>query len=521
MINIGPWWLFDILAFSIIISCTMFGMRKGFFVTFYILVLQVIVIIILLFVPALLTNSLNPLLMQLWVKLRLVDVFSYFGDTIGKLVSGLLPNNGSESGLPVGAGGTGYEILKTLSGLILYLFMCVFVFTIVNLIGLILYRAFKKRINKMKVVRKVDTLLGTFNGLAIGMALSMSFSLFLSFPLFQTENQKIGLTNFSNMTEEQIKDTIFGGNSYKKYSLSRKIAAPLPSVPVFAFTYTNGCINKYVINPFSIMAMQLISKQSLPDLKNFFLVYEDVMAEGYATNNPLQFPISACIETMPQDTRALFRFTSEMMLMGSTMFVNGVNSQKATVTSVELINAFDQYYLESGKDDKKIHDGWLDMKEFEKFYEWAQVKTEQDGIEANPFITLANKLDASSGASGTSTNQRYLSKILRNAKQNYNFFKNINYVNATTRSNLDSIPFLSTIYTATYLIEGFEITPSGELKLGEFYDSESPKKDVEPSNNDIAKINHDKEFWRNVNDKGYSGTYWIEHYFNFAKGYWN
>ncbi|WP_339033725.1 hypothetical protein [Spiroplasma endosymbiont of Cantharis rufa] len=520
MINIGPWWLFDILAFSIIISCTVFGMTKGFFITFYILVLQLIVIIILLFVPALLTNALNPLLMQLWVKVRLVDVFSYFGNTISKLISSLLPVGENGTVLPIAGSGTGYEILKTLSGLVLYLIMCVLIFVLVNLIGLILYRTFKRKISKIKVIRKVDTLLGAFNGLAIGMTLSMGISLVASFPLFQTENQKIGLTDFSNMSEEQIKDVILDGNSYKKYSLSRKIASPLPSMPLFSFTYTNGCISKYVISPLSVMGMQLISKQSMPELKNFFLVYEDVMAEGYSTTNPLQFPIAACIETMPQDTRALFRLTSEMMLMGSTIFVKGLQSPKATITSVELINAFDNYYLSSGKNANEIHNGWLNSNELEKFYQWAQEKTNNEGIEANPFIKLADNLNKIT-SSESSTKERYLSKILRNAKMTYNFFRNINYVNATTRNNLDSVPFLSTIYTANYLIEGFEITPSGEMKLGEFYDSKSPKNGVKSSNNDIEKIENYQNFWRNENNEGYSGSYWIEHYFDFAKGYWN
>ncbi|WP_342275170.1 hypothetical protein [Spiroplasma endosymbiont of Cantharis lateralis] len=520
MINIGPWWLFDILAFSIIISCTVFGMTKGFFITFYVLILQLIVVIILLFVPALLTNALNPLLMQLWVKLKLVDVFSYFGDTISKLISSLLPFGESGSTLPISGSGTGYEVLKTLSGLILYLIMCIWIFVIINLIGLILYKAFKRKISKIKIIRKVDTLLGAFNGLAIGMTLSLGVSLVISFPLFQTENQKLGLTDFSNMTEEQIKDVFLDGNAYKKYSLSRKIASPLPSIPLFTFTYTNACVSKYVISPLSVMGMQLITNQSMPKLKNFFLVYEDVVAEGYATSNPLKFPISACIETMPQDTRALFRLTSEMMLMGSTIFVNGLESPKATVTSVELINAFDNYYLSSGKEESKIHDGWLDSNELEKFYKWAQEKTNSEGIEANPLIKLADNLDKITSSESTAK-QRYLSKVLRDAKMTYNFFKNINYVNATTRNNLDSVPFLSTIYTATYLIEGFEITPSGEIKLGEFYDSKSPKDGVKASNNDIEKIEHDQEFWRNKDNKGYSGSYWIEHYFDFAKGYWN
>ncbi|WP_338984588.1 hypothetical protein [Spiroplasma endosymbiont of Diplazon laetatorius] len=520
MINIGPWWLFDIIAFAIIISCTVWGMTRGFLITFYLLILQVIAVLLLMFVPALLTNSFNPLFMKLWVKVGLVDVFSYFGESIGSLITSLLP--GSE-GLPIDGSGTGYEILKTISALGLYLFFSIFIFLLVNIIGLILYRSFKRKMKKIRVVRHVDTLIGAFNGLAIGMTLSMSVSFIASFPLFQTETQKIGLMDYSHMTEEQWKDKIKNGTAYKRYSISRKIASPLPSVPIFGFTYTNSCLTKYALDPLMVISSQLLANKEITELKDFFVVYEDLLAEGYSTSNPLASPISACIDVMPQDSKALFRLASEMMLMGSTIFVDGITSERSNITSVELINAFDEYYSQSGKDQEKIHEGWLNQSEMVKFYNWAD-ENSQNGEQKNPFKKLAKNIDDKWTQSGKKT-QRYMSKVLNDPLLTYNFFKNINYVNATTRSNLDTMPFLSTVYTSNYLIDGMEITPSGELKLGEFVGvTNSPKPDPEnkvstfaTAKNNVSDIKHDQKWWVD----NYKNTYWIQYYFDFAGRYFN
>ncbi|AGR42315.1 CvpA family protein [Spiroplasma diminutum] len=497
MINIGPWWLFDIFAFAIIIGSTIYGMTRGFFITFYILILQLIIVLILLFVPALLTNSLNPLFMRLWVLLGLVEAFSALGNMIGESIGSILPGTGE---IPISGSGAAYEFLKTISALGLYMFLCLFIFLFVNLIGFFLYKTFKRKMRRIKVIRKVDTLLGAFNGLAIGMILSMTVSFMASFPLFATDHQKIGLVDYSNMTEEQIKNKVLEGNAYKKYSLSRKIASPLPSLPIFGFTYSNACFTKYALDPLMVLGSQMIANKEVKDLKNFFLIYEDVMAEGYSTTNPFSLPISTCIELMPQDTRAVFRLSSELMLMGSTIFVNGLNQQQTSVTSVELINALDKYYKATRDDDiTDIHSAWLNEKEMVSFYKWA----DSNSIE-NPFVILADNIDAST----TTTNKRYLSTVLKDPKLTYNFFKSINYVNATTRNNLDTMPFLSTVYTANYLIKGLEISPSGEMKLGEF-DNEGA--------NSISKIEVQKEFWTET----YNGVYWIKYYFDFANGYWN
>ncbi|QHX36841.1 hypothetical protein [Spiroplasma sp. BIUS-1] len=512
MINIGPWWLFDIMAFAIIIGCTIWGMTRGFLITFYLLILQIIVVILLMFVPALLANSMNPLFMKLWVSIGMDDAFSYFGESIGNLITGLLPNGSS---LPMDGSGTGYEVLKTLSALGLYFLFSILIFILVNLIGLLLYKTFKRKMRKMKVIRKVDTLIGAFNGLALGMTLSMSVSFLASFPLFQTENQRIGLMDYSGLTEEQVKDKILGGTAYSKYSLSKKITAPLPSVPVFGFTYTNSCLTKYVIDPVMVMTSQMLANKGMADLKDFFVVYEDVLAEGYSTTNPFSSPISACIDVMPRDSKSLFRLFSEMMLMGSSIFINNNVQTKTNVTSVELINSLDEYFLNNLGTESELHkegNTWLNQKEMVNFYNWTKENKKE-----NPFVKVADNIDKQWLAAGKK-NQRYISKVLRDPKLTYNFLKSINYVNATSRTNLDTMPFLSAIYTSTYLIDGMEIVPSGELKLGEFEGiTLTPSTKVGTNKNDVSKIVVQPEWWK----EHYKNTYWIQYYFDFAKGYFN
>ncbi|AUB31856.1 hypothetical protein [Spiroplasma floricola] len=523
MINIGPWWLFDIMAFSIIIGCTVWGIKRGFLATFYLLLLQVIALIILMFVPALLTNALNPTFMKLWVKSGFVDVFSSLGVTLGNFISGLLPGS---TNLPIDGSGTGYEILKVISALGIYVFFSIFIFIFVNIIGLIFYRAFKRKMSKVKIIGSVDTLIGAFNGLALGMTLSMSVSFMASFPLFQTENQRIGLMDYSNMTEEQIKDKVLNGSAYKKYSLARKISSPMPAIPIFGFTYTNSCITKYVLDPLMVISSQLIADKSTDNLKDFFVVYEDLLAKGYSTTNPLETPVSTCIEVMPKDSRSLFRLTTEMMLMGTAIFVNDTTTTKTEVTSVQLINALDKYYLSTNHDKEKLHEGWLNESEMINFYKWVSESpnTQQD-TRVNPFIKLADNIDEKWKATGKTT-QRHMSTVLRDPKLTYNFFKSLNYVNATTRNNLDTMPYLSTIYTANYLIDGLEIVPSGELKLGEFYGIDAlpsrlanfaTRATFETKNN-VEDIEPEQQKWWKDN---YKNSYWIQYYFDFAKGYFN
>ncbi|WP_339020435.1 hypothetical protein [Spiroplasma endosymbiont of Atherix ibis] len=516
MINIGPWWLFDIIAFSIIIGCTVWGIKRGFLATFYLLILQVIALIILMFVPEILTNSLNPIFMKLWVKSGFVNVFSSVGVTIVNFISNIFPNS---TNLPIDSSGTGYEILKVISALGLYIFLTIFIFLFVNIIGLIFYRVFKRKISKVKIIGSVDKLIGAFNGLALGMALSMSVSFMASFPLFQTENQIIGLMDYSNMTKEQVKDKILYGNSYKKYSLARKISSPMPSVPILGFTYTNSCITKYLLDPLMVISSQLIADKSTANLKDFFIVYEDLLAKGYSSTNPFDTPLSTCIEVMPKDSKSIFRLATEMMLMGSTIFIKDKNASKSEVTSVQLINALDKYYLATNHDEKNIHEGWINEREMIGFYKWAsESPNTQEDTRINPFITLANIIDQKWKKIGKTT-QRYMSTLLRDPKLTYNFFKSLNYVNATTRNNLDTMPYLSAIYTASYLIDGLEIVPSGELKLGEFYGIDGIPFNYSnyDTKNNVNNIEYQSEWWK----ENYRNSYWIQYYFDFAKGYFN
>ncbi|AGR41437.1 CvpA family protein [Spiroplasma taiwanense] len=500
LINIGPWWLFDLIAISVIIGCTIFGIARGFFMSFYILIVEVIAVIILMFIPALLTNSLNPLVMKLLVKFGLTDLFSAFGDSLSGFITGLLP--GGTENLSIDGSGASYEVLKTFSALILYLCLSIFIFSLVNLIGFILYWPIKKKLKSIKVVGSVDTLLGAFNGLALGMILSMSVSFFASFPIFSTDTQKIGLTDTSNWSDQDYYDYIENGGSYKKYSIANNITTSIPSIPIFSFTYTNSCVSKYIIKPMLVMGTELSKNENLSTLSNFFIIYEDLLTEGYSSDNPLKSPITTCIETMPEDSRSIFRLLSEAMLYGSKVFAAQDSANENTsLHSIDLINALDSYYVSTKGSTEGIHDAWLNEEEMVNFYSWA----ESNQME-NPFLTLAQNINETWATTET-IKERYIVSVLKNPNLVYKFLKNINYVNSITRKNLDTLPFISSSYSSTYLFQNLEIVPSGELKFGQFSNNLSTGKTIA----DIS-IN-ENNFWENYNKRGY---YWIRYYFDFA-----
>ncbi|AKX33923.1 hypothetical protein SLITO_v1c02680 [Spiroplasma litorale] len=519
IINIGPWWLFDIICFFIIITSTVCGIRKGFLVLFYFLFLQILLIVILLFVPALITNAIAPSIMRALSGLNPSKWFSGVSSEIVNLINGLLPNNeASSEAIKTNGDNVSYEMAKTVVALVIYLLICIFFYITINLIGFFVYLGFRKKIRSIKIFGKVDALLGAVNGLFLGMTLSIGISFIASFPLIATENQKIGALNFKDMNSEDLKDYINNENAYSKYSISKRINSGIPSIPTYNFTYTNVCAMKYVVKPITIIGTEQLKDGTLSSLSDFFIYYEDELVEGYSTDNLLKVPVNFCIESMPNDSRNLFRIVSEIMLMGSKLYVEGNEPEKTTLHSINLINAFDKFYYEkiaNDKNDQGVHKGWVNEDNLVKFYEWAEENSngnEEILKRLNPFIQLSENIK-NSWRKNSNSDERKIVSLLQNPKRTYNFLKNLFYVNYITRNNLDTLPTLSSTLSSLYLFRAMELSPTGELKLGRFKDH-APGEGEEaynfPTIDDIV-YNSDK-FWNNYNKRGYM---WTRYYFSF------
>ncbi|AKU79500.1 hypothetical protein [Spiroplasma turonicum] len=519
IVNIGPWWLFDILSFAIIIACTVYGIKKGFLVLFYFFFLQVLVIIILLFVPALITNSITPFIMEKLTPLNPSKWFASVSANISNLINSLLPNNSGTDPLTTNGSNVSYEMAKTVVALFIYIAVSILIFLFINLIGLVVYFVLRKRIVSVKIFGKADAFLGAIHGLFLGLTLSIGISFIASFPLVSTENQRVGILDFKNMTNEELVDYLNNDGAYNKYSLSKKLNMGIPNIPTYSFTYTNACTMKYIVRPTTIIGSQSILDSSLSSLSDFFINYEDILSEGYSSDNVLKIPVNFCIETLPNESRTIFRLVSEVMLMGSKLYVNGNQSERTTVHSIDLINALDEYFydkLKPNNDSLNNHEGWLTEEEMVNFYNWALDKAggDENLVENyNPFIKLANNINKT-WRRNSDNKERFITSILKDPISTYRYFKNINYVNSMTRNDLDTLPFLSSTYTSLYLFKGMEITPSGELKLGKFSygsDEEEENQSDEKTIKDI--VHNENDFWYNYNKRGYM---WIKYYFSFA-----
>ncbi|ASP28027.1 hypothetical protein SCORR_v1c02530 [Spiroplasma corruscae] len=526
IINIGPWWLFDILSFAIIISSTIYGIKKGFLVLFYFLFLQVLIIVLLLFIPALITNALVPSIMNGVNKWDPSSWFESVSKEIVNLINSLLPNSGGNSKENIGINGknVSYELAKTIIALVVYIVISIVIFIIVNLVGFLTYLGFRKRIKNVKVFGRADSFLGAIHGLFLGFTISMGISFIASFPLISTENQSLGALSFNDMTNEEIQEYINGDTAYSKYSLSKKLNMGIPNIPSYSFTYTNVCSMKYVVKPTTIISTQVLSNNSTSSISDFYYNYEDILAEGYSSNNVLDVPVSYCIETMPKDSKTLFRLISEIMLMGSKLYVKGNEVEKSPLFSIDLINALDEFYydqLEPNNYETKVHDGWLNENQMINFYEWSEKKANGNVTyleQLNPFIKLSNYIN-DNWRRNSSNQERKLVSVFKDPSLTYNFFRNLYYVNSITRNDLDTLPTLSSTLTSLYFFNGMEISPSGELKLGRFKSKPETETENESSEPTIADIVHnDDNFWETYNRRG---NIWLKYYFSFMyEGEW-
>lgn len=502
--NIGPWWLFDILALAIIISTTAFGAKRGFFVSFYILLVELVAIVLMMFIPTIITNSINKTVVNFLASKGLASAFESMSDSIKDVLLNLFKTMGITSDLNFDSQGLGYEFFTVCVACVLYLILTILTFILVNLIGLFLFIAVKKRIRRLKIIGSADTMLGAVNGFAIGMTFSLIFTTLLSNPFIATETQTLGRLNFNEMSEKEQADWTKDGNSFNRYAISRKISTEIPYLNFSSIVYTNQCIKKYMIKPLTTIANQKMESMDTSTLKPVFKEFEELMVNGYTSDNPLTAPISACINLMPEDSKSVFRITSELLLMGIQAFVT--NTEKTTVNSYELINSLENFKAEKNIETKLQ---WVTPEVLKDFYDWSKQKSEASQIETNPFIKIANNIDNIDNATDDSE-RRALSKVLRNPVKTYSFMRNIYYVNQTTTKNMETFPFLASLYSSNFFIKGMEFVPTGGLltqKLGQIenWDNLNPNALLVLGGSKIPAIAK----------KNYNG-FWINKYFAYA-----
>ncbi|QGS52129.1 hypothetical protein [Spiroplasma tabanidicola] len=564
VVNIGPWWLYDFFTISILIGAFIFGLKRGFLITFYILFLELIVVIIITFIPPLLVNATMDPIMKLWSKLGLEDIFDQVGSKVGDVFFDLLKyivEGAMVDGKPVQLpslswDGMGTLILKIITGLGLYVIYCVLFIFIINLIGFAFYFSVKSKIRKIKILGAADMLLGGFNGLAFGMIFVVWINWILSLSFFATETQKFGMLDYNSLTDEQKVNWAKNGNSYSRYSLSNKLSVKIPQIKAFSYIFTNACIRKYILNPASTIVSQLTSKgMSVDNLANLppevLETYSILALKGYVETNPTKIPISVCVELLPDDSRILLRLVSELALVSTKLasaYLSGQDTEKGnssgnengengtdenntpsdqssiktyktikvgSVTnkafaedpnysnrpsSIEIMNALEQYKAEKAIEDNEDGSGFMNLERFKDFYAWAG-----EDITKNPFLKN-NSVLLNDNASDS---DKLLGTILKNPTSTYNLLRNITYVNRLTQ--YPNVPgFIPSIWSNLYFTKSLELSYTSALY--KYFTTDIKKNWDNLNDTSKTRITRDGE-------SGYNEFYgfWIQYYFDFAK----
>ncbi|QEH62083.1 hypothetical protein SCHIN_v1c08880 [Spiroplasma chinense] len=513
IINIGPWWLWDIMCLGTIIGSLIFGIRRGFFATLYFLLIEVIAVILMMFVPTLLTNATAQPIIKLLGKTGIVGVFESMGSSVGATFSELLKAITKVEDFPtLSWSGLGTETLKIFVALILYLIYCVLVFAIVNIIGFSTYRGVRKKLRRLKIVGSADALLGAINGLSIGMIFTMILTTFFSLPIFATEHQRLETLDFEKLTEEQKVDWVKYGNSFNRYSIAKKITTNVPTIPIAKFMYTNACVNKYLVSPLLTLSNQATSSgngidgiKQLPS--DIFDTYAQLMLEGYSSNNPLKAPIATCIDLMPEDTRNLFRITSETLLSSIDLFDQYMTTDEGArngtiISSSQIMNALEDYRNAKNIELTSENTSLMTPSSFRDFYKW----TKDNGIE-NPFMTLADHYDSLDKYQAN----HLLAKILRSPNRTYSLMRNIFYVNQNAMTNLDVPLFIPSYWSTSWLANGMEMSYNGGILSNYF--KKGVTDDWETNLNDNSKWLITKN--NSMLKADYDG-FWLRYYFDYA-----
>ncbi|AHI53102.1 hypothetical protein [Spiroplasma culicicola] len=512
IINIGPWWLYDIIAVSVIIGSVMFGLRRGFFMTFYILALELVAVILMMFIPTLLTNATSAPVMKLMNKIGISDVFDEVGKGIGDLFTSILTNLFGVSQEELGEiswGNIGSEFLKVLVALGLYIIFCFLIFVIVNLVGFILYRGLRAKMRRMRIVGSADMMLGAFNGFALGMTFAMILSTVFSLPVLGFEHQRIGVLDFSRLSEEEQVEWAKNGNSFKRYAISRKVTTDIPVLPVVKYMYTNACVQTYLLDPVITIANQAMnnSNEEGGGLQNIpYSVYDafsTTMLKGYSTNNPFKAPVATCIELMPEDSRSVFRLMAEAMLVAPKLIKNNPigETNKDTNNSVELMNSLQAYMDERAAQGNGFE--YYNQKEFVNWWNWVSSTNSYK----NPLWDQSVQI----GLVAEGEADRELELILREAERTYSYLRNLHFVNSIATNNPDIPTFIPSFYTTKYILDGLEISPTGSVLSPIFnqYTLEHWNLLDENVRERITNGNPN-------NSKDYNG-YWMGYYFDFAR----
>lgn len=466
MITIGPWWIYDLILLALLVWTIIGGVKKGFWVTFYFLAYEIIVVIIISFIPQLIVNGLNDAFYKLLVKMGFGELASRASPSLSGFFTSLLePILGKGKVPDMNVTGVIDSGIRAVTAMMLYAIISLSFIIVLNIVMFIIYAFIRQKLKLMKINKTIDLIIGATVGFFFGMMFVGMFSTILSSPIFDYGTQKL----LSNPIDPNIKDQseiridrIKNGNQYKKYAITSRVISFIPPVPV---SYSAMCVAKYAIEPGMAVVSTITDKNSSISINERMMEvsasFEDTFVEGLASNSFLNLSLKSCINTMPNDSKALTRFVVEGLLASShytssiiqpkaaSLFETKKAPQGIVQTKAQAMTLFDR--LDSFKTyyhfDRKLSES-----DFIDYFAWEE---KQSGGKLNQFIIAANEL------SRKNKNSEII-KVLKNPSRLWTMLKNMFELNMNYQAE-GVMTFFPNIYMTQHVMNGLEIAPSGIL----------------------------------------------------------
>lgn len=473
MVTIGPWWVYDTIICFFAFLILLAGIRKGLFVGLYFLLFSAFIYLMLTFIPQLIANAIAPLLIG-WLKhfsviTDLSSKVNHVFDSLNNVLKSVMDNFGMGFGA-LSISGLVTDTATAIIALFLYLIVFVSLAAFLSLLMLIIYACIKQKLQAAKINRYVSSLFGGVFGAFIAIFYASTTSIFFSFPVFDYSSQRFGITKFAEgeSITDMMNKALKGGNQYTKYSLSGKTAGIIPAGKI-TFSYSASCSYKYILTPLlaGITSLKDISADgAVQAVEKVFGSYTDTMIEGYATDNIFELPVKQCIQVMPNESQNLVRLLSEFILTSKSLKSLTSTASLGQRQGGQAWKLYDQMNSYINANYGAYSNYRFDEDGFVNF--WNSLPKEE-----NQFLASVDYL------STTGDNIDSIKKVFTDPVKTYRFLRNVYQVNIRLATP-SSAPFMPSLFTSLYLMQGLEVSPNGVLsaKLGETYNDAGERLDT-------------------------------------------
>ncbi|AXK51281.1 hypothetical protein [Spiroplasma alleghenense] len=460
LINIGPWWLFDLLIFILILAFTIWGVKRGTWVMVYFGSVNILVAIVIIFLVPLLTTATVAKIAPLLKLQGLIDAFGDFDRIFQSVFNEIIALFGSEGeGITVNTQQFAVDFINAIVAVILNMIYQLLFFFVINIIALILYFTFiKRKLIAIKINSHANALIGSILGLILGLLASFAIFSTASNPLFKTNNQALTeqSINTDDLSFANVQKIYESGNGYYRRSASSPL---FRWIPKFGFYYNADCISKFVVIPV-FTAANHFNENGVENTWEITDFINNLYVDNYSTNSYLKTDVRNCSLSMPREAQSLFRIVTESSLMTAALYESYSNAGEE-ISSFDDKTQFNfspgsftvlQEQLQKFMAEENI--AKMGIRDFERFY------SKNNNGSNNEFIKVADTIETEIKKTPGRSNS--IIRVLCNGRLTYNFFKNLYFVNQINE-DYGTGGFLPSFYSSLGLIAGLEAVSSGNV----------------------------------------------------------